>query len=201
MAASAVLAIADLRAMDEAAFTPLLAWLGDDERERCQRFQRPHRRAQFIAGRALARILLGELFHVAPASLRLRERAGQGPILDGPFSAAGLSISHSGALVAVAASADTALGLDIELLDPGRDLPGLAEHAFGSAQAARLAALPPAQQLRAFYRMWSEHEARIKLGSEPACCIELHHEEVSVVLCAAAALAAPPVLRQVSLLA
>ncbi|UUZ53991.1 4'-phosphopantetheinyl transferase superfamily protein [Massilia sp. H-1] len=100
--------------------------------------------------------------------------------------------------MAVAVCADSALGLDIESIAPERDVLAIAEHAFDSARTAALAALPAAERPRAFYRMWSEHEARIKLGQEAACCIDLFHEEVSVVLCAAALLA-PPVLRNIDL--
>jgi 4'-phosphopantetheinyl transferase len=199
MPCQAILAMADLRGIGDAAFASLLPWLGEAEQERCRRFGRAARRHQFIAGRVLARMLLGELLGAAPASLQLQERAGQGPCLAGPFHAAGLSISHSGPLVAVAVSADTALGLDIEWIDPGRDFGAIADHAFDGARSAVLAALPQAEQARAFYRMWSEHEARIKLGQDAACCIDLFHDEVSVVLCTAAPLDAPPALRQIFL--
>lgn len=198
MLGQAILAMTDLRGVSDAALASLLPWLGEAEQARWHRFQRSERRRQFIAGRVLARMLLGELCGVAPGALQLQERAGQGPALAGPHRAQGLSISHSGPLVAVAVCADSALGLDIESIDPERDVLAIAEHAFDSARAAALAALPEAGRPRAFYRMWSEHEARIKLGQEAACCIDLFHEEVSVVLCAAAPLA-PPVLRNIDL--
>jgi 4'-phosphopantetheinyl transferase len=101
------------------------------------------------------------------------------------------SLSHSGRWVACALSADTPLGLDIEMLDSGRDVLALAAQAFGAGAASRLAALPPAARSGAFYRLWSEREALYKLGDCPApACVSLAHADLSIVLCSAQPLAA-----------
>lgn len=190
----ALLGMTDLRAAYAGAAGALLHWLGEDELARYRRFLRPERQRQFVAGRVLLRILLGELLDADPRSLRLQERAGQAPLLRDADPALGLSISHSGPWVAAAVSADTALGLDIEWIDPGRDIDAVAAHAFAPAQAQWLAARPAHSRVRDFYMLWSEHEARIKLGREGAHCMQLAHEEVSVVLCAAAPLERAPQL-------
>jgi 4'-phosphopantetheinyl transferase len=194
MACRAVLRMVDTRAVGEAAADGLLAWLGDAELARYRRFVRRERQMQFVAGRVLLRQMLGQLLECDPRAFAFEERVGQAPLLCGPARVAGFSISHSGPWVACAVSADTALGLDIEQIDPQRDVGALAAQAFDERQQAWLAATPPQTRLRAFYQMWSEHEARIKLGAEPAQCTVLAHDAVSVVLCSAQPLSERPVL-------
>ncbi|UUZ53990.1 hypothetical protein LP419_36680 [Massilia sp. H-1] len=78
MLGQAILAMTDLRGVSDAALVSLLPWLGEAEQERWRRFQRSERRRQFIVGRVLARMLLGELCGVAPGALQLHERGGRG---------------------------------------------------------------------------------------------------------------------------
>ena len=139
------------------------AWLGASERERCARFARAERRRQFIVGRALLRRALGSLLNIKPAAIGLEERPGLAPALL-PEADVGFSISHSGRWVACAAGSGVSLGLDIERIDPARDVMALAEHAFSAQEVAILRDIEPASRQAAFYRMWCAHEARIKLG-------------------------------------
>lgn len=155
----------DAGALPAAALDDHAAWLGADERERCSRFVRPERRRQFIAGRVMLRHALGRLLDLAPRDIALRERPGNAPALDTPAPPTlGFSISHSGPWVACAASSRSRLGLDIERVDAGRDVLALAEQAFGPDAVSQLRALEGSGRVRAFYRMWCLHEARIKLG-------------------------------------
>ncbi len=139
---------------------------------------------------------------VAPESVRLEEQVGKAPRLvlpppppRTPAPSVGFSISHSGRWVACAVSTQTALGLDIEMRDPSRDLDALAAQAFGGdemPQWERLRAQPEPQRVDGFYRLWSEKEARFKLGrADLAHCVAVLHAELSIVLCSALPLAAP----------
>jgi 4'-phosphopantetheinyl transferase len=153
-----------------------LGWLGEAERLRYARFVRAERACQFLVGRILLRLAVGELVGVAPRTVELLDRPGNAPALVFPERPAlGLSISHSGPWVACAVSLEAPVGLDIERIDPTRDLVALAEQAFGAETAAALAALDEAARLHAFYRRWCRYEAHIKLGSESAHdhCFEL----------------------------
>lgn len=194
MACLAALRMVDTRAASDAGLDAWLPWLGEGELARYRRFVRRERRDQFVAGRVLLRQMLGQLLGRDPRSFAFEERAGQAPLLRAAAGVAGLSISHSGPWVACAVSAHTRVGLDIEQLDPGRDIAALAAQAFDPQQQAWLAARPAHTRVRDFYRMWSEHEARIKLGAPAAQCTTLAHEAVSVVLCSAQALSAAPAL-------
>ena len=181
MACLAALRMIDTRAAGEAGLDAWLPWLGEGELARYRRFVRRERRDQFVAGRILLRQMLGQMLGRDPHGFAFEERPGQAPLLCAPAGVAGFSISHSGPWVACAVSAHTALGLDIEQLDPGRDIDALA-------------ARPAHTRLRDFYQMWSEHEARIKLALPAVQCSALAHDAVSLVLCSAQPLSVAPVL-------
>jgi 4'-phosphopantetheinyl transferase len=109
------------------------------------------------------------------------------------------SLSHSGDWVACAVSASTGLGLDIEVIDPARDVMALAGQAFSAGQSAWLAARPISTRARDFYEMWCELEARIKLKAAVHHTCVLSHPTVAAVLCTAGPLGAAPELIPVSL--
>lgn len=196
----------DADAVSEADLQRYRSWLTASEMARHQRFVRAQRQRQFIVGRVLLRMALGRLLRVAPQDIKLEEQVGKAPRLAEPLlkgAGPGFSIAHSGRWVACAVSAQTALGLDIELRDSSRDLPALAAQAFDSsemAQWARLQNLPEAQRTDGFYRLWSEKEARFKLGvTVGGHCVALPHAELSVVLCSEQLLDRTPPIELVTL--
>lgn len=190
----------DARTIDDALLPGYMSWLSPGELARHARFMRPQRQRQFVLGRALLRTVLGHALGVPPAAIVLEERAGQAPL--SPAGAPSFSLSHSGHWIACAVSRQTALGLDIEMMDKSRDVLALARQAFDDAVADSLAAMPRDAQLASFYRRWSEFEARYKLGGEggeAASCVALAHPELSIVLCSAAPLAHLPDLQVAAL--
>jgi 4'-phosphopantetheinyl transferase len=189
MNAAALLWIVDADAITDEDLLRYRGWLSPGETARYQRFVRAQRQRQFVAGRVLLRMVLGRLLGVPPQDIRLEEQVGKAPRLIAPAAKGGLpgfSIAHTGRWVACAASAATALGLDIEMLDADRDLGALAEQAFDSGEMAqweRLRGLPEALRVAGFYRLWSEKEARFKLGAAGGHCVALPHAELSMALC------------------
>lgn len=177
------------------------SWLTVREIARHDRFSRPQRQRQFLAGRALLRMALGGLLDVPPETVVIDAEPGRAPRVLAPVAVAGASVSHSADWVACAVSRDTAVGLDIELRDDGRDLRALARQVFDAEACVRLEALTATERTAAFYRMWSELEARIKLGAAGAAasCVTLQHPLLAMVLCSAAPLAAAPELDTVTL--
>jgi 4'-phosphopantetheinyl transferase len=184
--------VADTAALDDAGLGLYAGWLGTSERRRCERFLRPRRRRQFIAGRALLRIMLARLLELAPAAIVLDERPGNAPRLAGVgLPAVGFSISHSGPWVACAASLHGPVGLDIECIDAGRDVVALAEQVFDAATAAQVRGCAGAARLQAFYRHWCLYEAGIKLGEASAADHVYTHRGLALALRCARPLAAP----------
>lgn len=183
----------DCRDIGDEELAPFAGWLGPSEVQRLERFVRAGRRRQFVAGRALLRKTLGQLLDMAPADVRLAERAGNAPLLDLPGTAdVGFSLSHSGDWVACAVSATARLGLDVERLDATRNIDELAAQAFDAEQQAWLAGRPAAERLHDFYQLWSAAEARFKLGAPVAHELHLSHPELSIVLCSARRLVPEP---------
>jgi 4'-phosphopantetheinyl transferase len=206
MSAVVSLWMVDADAVADADLLRYRGWLSAGETARYQRFVRAQRQRQFVVGRILLRAVLARLLDVAPQDVRLEEQVGNAPRLIAPALKGpppGFSISHSGRWVACAASIQTALGLDIEMRDPGRGLSALAEQAFDvdeMVQWGRMQYLSDEQRVENFYRMWSEKEARFKLGAEIAGhCVAVPHAELSVVLCSEQPLMQPPKIALVAL--
>jgi len=184
----------DGRLVGDAALQSCEGWLSESEAARYAAFKRPLRRRQFLLGRTLLRRALGELLECPPQDVVLEEQPGKAPRLarDGsPLP--GFSISHSGPWVACAVSPVSQLGLDIEVMDGTRDFAALAEQAFGGAEQAWLAAQP--EKIPAFYKLWCELEARIKLEPARGECSWLQYEDVAIVLCSELPVAQPVRLR------
>ncbi|HEY0584825.1 MAG TPA: 4'-phosphopantetheinyl transferase superfamily protein [Pseudoduganella sp.] len=198
MARATLLWLADMNPVTNASMQGYLAWLTPGELARHGRFVREQRRRQFVAGRVLLRMALAPLLRVQPQQVLLEERAGQAPRLLTPAPDGllpGFSISHSGRWVACAVG-EHAVGLDIEVRDPDRDLAALAKQAFDADEMARWQQMQrweEAARVDGFYRLWSEKEARIKLGlAVGGYCVAVPHEELSIVLCSPRELASVP---------
>ena len=178
-------------------------WLSAGELARYQRFVRAQRLRQFVVGRVLLRKALGRLLNVEAREIQLEEQVGKAPLLVSPVVKGGMpgfSIAHSGRWVACVVSAQTALGLDIEVRDAGRDLAALAAQAFDAREMAHWEGLPEALRVDGFYRMWSEKEARFKLGGGAGGhYVAVPHEELSVVVCSELPLDEAPGIEMVSL--
>jgi 4'-phosphopantetheinyl transferase len=196
----AIVRLLDAGALDDGVLARCAIWLDDSERQRLARFVRRERRNQFIAGRVLARRTLAAVLGVAPETVRLVERPGAAPALAAPDAGtAGFSISHSGPWIACAASATGRVGLDVEVVDPARDIDALAAQAFDASQQAWLAARPAATRVADFYRAWSTLEARFKLGTASAATFDLSRPRVAIVVCCEHEPAVPPVVESASL--
>jgi 4'-phosphopantetheinyl transferase len=202
-----------VRDQDLACFAPQLSM---DEARRFARFVRPQRRRQFLLGRMLLRHAVSGLTRLPPAAISTSDRPGQAPQLilpDGsppPF----FSLSHSRDWIACAVSHDTVLGLDIEMIDPGRDIIGLSQSAFRAEESAWVAGQREDTRVSAFYRLWSLKEALFKLrsnlgnaeelpsllGEDGALALHgsdwfssaLPHPDLSIAICATQPLSAIP---------
>ncbi|MEW6371869.1 MAG: 4'-phosphopantetheinyl transferase superfamily protein [Pseudomonadota bacterium] len=193
MAPDTLLWLSDTATLPDAAWTRHAAWLGESERARLARFVRAERRRQFIAGRALLRLALGRLLGLAPESFAIEERPGRAPALAVPAGAGvSFSISHSGAWVACAASTATEVGVDIERLDPARDVLALAEHSFSYDDVEALRLCPQEERTGLFYRLWCRYEAHIKLARPSGRDYPFELPGLAGALSCAAPLAAAP---------
>lgn len=185
--AAASVWLLDTAGLDAALIAAWLPRLGTSELQRFHGFKRRERSMQFLAGRILLRRVVEAVAGVAPQALQVVERPGNAPVVRvaGPLPLPHFSLSHSGRWIACAASAETPVGVDIEILNTGRDINSLAAHAFGEDEAAAIAKLSGADRYAAFYALWSRREAEFKLAATPAFYYPLPHPELAVALCTA----------------
>jgi len=142
-----------------------LGLLSNSERRRYDRFLRPQRRRQFLAGRVLLRHMLSMEFGRPVDTWRFEERAGLPPrLLTELPNPAACSLAHSRDFAICLLTPEGSVGVDIEYLDADRDFLAIATHFYSAAHARRLAALPLDEQRILFYRYWTLNEAVAKMG-------------------------------------
>jgi 4'-phosphopantetheinyl transferase len=143
------------------------AWMLLDEAERARalRFKVEGAQRRFVLCRATLRRLLGSYLAVAPEVVEFRYGPTQKPYLGGRWAGAGLffNLAHSGDWAALAFTLDGEVGVDVEAMRLQPDLLAIARRFFTPQEAAPLAELPPAEQVRTFYTVWSRKEAFIKM--------------------------------------
>jgi 4'-phosphopantetheinyl transferase len=145
--------------------------LEDGELERARRIAGKRDRIAWQRSRGILRDLLARYVGVGAHALQLDADPGGKPVLAGdPRGERSLhfNVSHSGD-VAVYALATDPVGVDVELMRGAdtarrRDHVALARRAFGAPVAARLAGLEEDTREREFLRLWTRHEAALKLA-------------------------------------
>lgn len=188
--------------LDELPMELVAQWVGSlsaGEQQRYRAFIRAERQRQFVAGRMLLRHAIGTEAGAGAAAVHVEEQLGKPPVVtvDGGRRAPFFSIAHSGSWLACAVSAGCAVGLDIEVPDPARDIAAAAAQAFGVTEAHRLMALPEDVRLAEFYALWCRAEASFKLGQAAAACYAVAHAEVAIAACTAQPLQGAPQLKPV----
>ncbi|HVD87034.1 MAG TPA: 4'-phosphopantetheinyl transferase superfamily protein [Solirubrobacterales bacterium] len=145
----------------EAPGWPPASMLPPDERERARRMRAPRARDRWVAARWALRRVLGLYLDRDPADVRLSLAEHGKPELAGERSLR-FNLSHTGPRALVAVALDREVGVDIEAVDPERDVAGLARFAFSPEEAAALQAVPAPRRPAAFHRAWVRKEAIAK---------------------------------------
>jgi 4'-phosphopantetheinyl transferase len=142
------------------------AWglLSPDELLRARRFHFDDDRSRYVRGRAFLRVMLGQACGQPPAGLVFGTGAQGKPFL--PDTDLAFNLSHSRGLAVLAISRMTPVGIDLEFIDRGADVAGLAQTCLTPAEAETLAALPEAARRARFFAFWTAKEARMKLTGE-----------------------------------
>ena len=147
--------------------TVLSRFLSDDERERASRFRPVAARArdEFIVARALLRLLLGDCLGLDPRRVCFSVTSRGKPRLAGPEPApVCFNVSHSHGMALFAVTGGCEIGVDLERVRvrPDSDLLGMAERYFAPREAEALRSLDAAEQVEAFFRLWTRKEAYLK---------------------------------------
>ena len=141
----------------------LRRYLSPDEQFRVQRFILPQVRDRFIAARGQLREILADYLSSGPADPVFTYGPHGKPDLSGEGTIPlRFNLSHSGDLALVAVNLHHPIGVDIELMRPGRPLRRLADRFFSSREAVALAGLAEELRTEAFYACWTRKEAYLK---------------------------------------
>jgi 4'-phosphopantetheinyl transferase len=159
--------VADLSRVDDS----VCLVLDEGELDRAHQIASERVRITWQRSRGVLRDLLARYVRVDARSLRLDTGAGGKPVLARDRrveSTLHFNVSHSGDF-AVYALATNPVGVDVELVRRAgaprrRDHVAVARRAFGVAVAERLAGLDEDTQEREFLRLWTRHEATLKLA-------------------------------------
>lgn len=145
----------------------LLRLISDAERERASKLLDDRLRLHWSVSRALLRELLGRAIGADPAALELEQGPHGKPRLAGPpGKTPSFNMSHSGELALYAIAWGREVGVDVEVLRPGRSGQGheveIARRFLGERLAQQLQALPAPQRARELLAAWVAYEARVK---------------------------------------
>lgn len=154
----------------------LLLLLNEEEVHRADRFRFPIHRQRFIAARANLRKILSAYLQCDPKTIQFSYSARGKPYL--PESTLQFNVSHSEDMAVYALTPDYPIGVDIELTKTVYD-DAVAARFFSAAEYASLCALPEAERVLCFYRIWSRKEAMIKVTGE-GLAFALSHFSVPV---------------------
>ena len=139
----------------------LVGLLSPDEAARAARFRFEVDRQRFTAGRGQMRCILAAYLRLPPTALIFSYNPHGKPAL---VNAPGLhfNLSHSAGVGLLAVCAEQSVGIDNESIRPQVERDNIARRFFAPQEAAALQALPPEQQLLAFFTCWTRKEAYIK---------------------------------------
>lgn len=141
-----------------------LALLSAEEHQQRERFHFDALKRRYLLTRALVRTVLSRHAPLAPEAWVFGANAqGRPHIVDPPSAVQDLSfnVSHTEALVVLAVAHGREIGVDIECTRRRAPLE-VAQRFFSAAEAAALAALPPALQVARFWDLWTLKESYIK---------------------------------------
>lgn len=139
-------------------------WLSADEIERAERYKFENLRHRYIRGRGMVRLRLASHLECPPEELRFRLGEHGKPFLDD--DSLHFNLSHSEEVAALAISRFPDVGIDIEKFDRKVDFDGLAKRCFRDREWSQFSGVSKDEKVRAFFRIWTAKEARMKATGE-----------------------------------
>jgi 4'-phosphopantetheinyl transferase len=150
---------------DAAALERAYRLLDAEERERAARFRFERDRALYVLAHALLRRELERYTGVAAQALRFECNASGRPELSPAFEPGGaplrFNLAHTRGLVGCAITTGADIGFDVEQVREPAPVE-IAARFFSAPELVALRALPPEQQGRRFFTLWSLKEAYVK---------------------------------------
>ncbi|MDX2525285.1 4'-phosphopantetheinyl transferase family protein [Streptomyces europaeiscabiei] len=144
----------------------LATYLAPHERAALARLTNSRRHCEFVAVRAMTRIMLGRYLGMPPTAVPLRCGPWGKPEIAVPGNTVRFNVSHSGGLALLAIAVQVEVGVDVEGHRPRGNGERLAARYFPAAESAWLGSLAPAEREAAFLRLWTRKEAVVKATGE-----------------------------------
>jgi 4'-phosphopantetheinyl transferase len=146
-------------------FLPLL---NQEERDRYQRFHFEHDRIAFLAAHALVRITLSRYSSCEPQEWSFSRGKHGKPEIEQPRKCAPLrfNLSHTKGMVACIVTLDRLCGIDVECVNPKKNLAGIADVVFSDSEIAYLARQHQSDWPENFFKFWTLKESYIKAIGE-----------------------------------
>jgi 4'-phosphopantetheinyl transferase len=135
------------------------------ERKRAEEFLRRQPGRRWVAARWALRIALGRYLGEDPAEIELALSGHEKPRLAAPGPLR-FNLIHSEALALIAIGEERELGVDVERIDPDRDLVALARTGLDPGDAGAVSAAPAERRAEVFYAAWTRREAVAKCFGE-----------------------------------
>jgi len=160
-------------------FDQLRSFLCPEERQRASRFRFEEHRRSWVASRGILRELLGSYLGLAPDQVRFAYNEFGKPRLHERQGALHFNLAHSHHRALYGFSDGRELGVDIEQVQSRRVSEGIPERFFAAAEVQYLRSLPEAEQVEAFFNIWTRKEAFVK-GVGRGLSLGLDRFEVAV---------------------
>lgn len=150
--------------VDGQRFQFLKSLLSCDEQSRAERFYFVKDKNQFIVGRGVLRVLLGNYLDTDPQKVKFYYNEFGKPFLENQFSKNNLkfNLSHSKDMLVMAFAKNVDVGIDIEYVRSDIDVLRLARHFFSQREVSELLSISSYLMNDAFFNCWTRKEAFIK---------------------------------------
>jgi 4'-phosphopantetheinyl transferase len=141
----------------------LKAMLCHEELLRANRLLDPVKANKFVAARGRLRQILARYLSIPPASVEFAYGEYGKPCLAGsPDDTLMFNLSHAGCWGLLVVASEFNVGVDVEKIDFGLEYEKVATRYFSADEISTLTQLQSVRRRRAFYRIWTLKEARLK---------------------------------------
>ena len=136
--------------------------LGEDERNRADRFVNANDRSRYVVAHGVMRSVLAAYVGEEASRLRFTRGRHAKPALAEDAARVRFNLAHSGDRAMLAVSTAHEVGIDVERERDDVDPLAIAERYFFDADRDAIYAAPPALRMATFVRLWVAKEALLK---------------------------------------
>ncbi len=164
--------------------------LSQEEMERYERLNSEKDKESFLVSHAMVRSVLSNYEEIAPKDLQFKTSENGKPQVyceKGERLLLEYNMSHSGKYAVMVVTNEIVCGIDVEKIDPERDILGIAKNFFSSSEMIDLQSVAKSELAHRFYTYWTLKEALIKAKGETIgsalsnISFDLHHQTQIVV--------------------